>query len=60
AVLHATKHKAAFDHKVLCSSAGEVIFEEGELTQVYNNTLDLTLANTHKLLPRWSAPRQIV
>ncbi|KIJ11411.1 hypothetical protein PAXINDRAFT_157324 [Paxillus involutus ATCC 200175] len=60
AVLHATKCKATFNHKVLRSSAGEVIFEEGELVQVYNNTLDMMLTNTHKLLPRWSAPRRII
>ncbi|KIK74089.1 hypothetical protein PAXRUDRAFT_95456, partial [Paxillus rubicundulus Ve08.2h10] len=60
AALHATKCKAAFDHKVLNSTPGEVVFNKGELVQVYDNALDTTLTTTCKLLPHWSAPRQIL
>ena len=54
------KRKAAFDHKVLRTNAGEVIFTEDQLVQVYDNSLDTTLSTTCKLLPQWSAPRRIV
>ena len=49
-----------FDRKVLQTNAGEVVFETDQLVQVYDNSLDITLSTTRKLLPRWSAPRCIV
>ncbi|KAF8833876.1 hypothetical protein BDN67DRAFT_866553, partial [Paxillus ammoniavirescens] len=58
--LHAAKCKTAFDHKVLNSTPGEVVFNDGQLVQVYDNALDTTLSTTHKLLPHWSAPRQVL
>ncbi|KIK89629.1 hypothetical protein PAXRUDRAFT_152170, partial [Paxillus rubicundulus Ve08.2h10] len=60
AALYATKHKTKFNRKVLNSTSGEVTFNKAQLVQVYNNTLDTTLLTTHKLLPRWSMPRQIL
>ena len=42
--LHAVKRKAAFDRKVLQMNAGEVIFETDQLVQVYDNSLDITVA----------------
>ena len=59
-VLHATKRKAAFDRKVQHTNAGEVIFTQDQLVQVYDNSLSTTLSTTRKLLPQWSAPRHIV
>ncbi|KAF8837440.1 hypothetical protein BDN67DRAFT_865141, partial [Paxillus ammoniavirescens] len=60
AALHAAKRKAAFGCKVLNSTPGEVIFDDGQLVQVYDNALDTTLSTTCKLLPCWSAPRRIL
>ena len=39
---------------------GEVIFEPGDLVQVYRSDLAYTFSSTRKLLPRWSAPRKVV
>ncbi|KAF8546063.1 hypothetical protein OG21DRAFT_1379318, partial [Imleria badia] len=60
AALHEIEQKVAFDRKVLRTNAGEVVFTEDQLVQVYNNSLDTTLSTTRKLLPQWSAPRRIV
>ncbi|KAG2739640.1 hypothetical protein P692DRAFT_201673688, partial [Suillus brevipes Sb2] len=57
---HATKRKSVFDKKVLRSHAGEVIFEPGQLVQVYANATEMTMASSKKLIPRWSAPRRVV
>ena len=60
AALHVIKRKAVFDHKVLQTNAGKVVFTEDQLVQVYDNSLNTTLSTTRKLLPQWSAPRRIV
>jgi hypothetical protein len=57
ATAHATKRKSIFDKGVLRSHAGEVIFEPGQLVQVYANATDMTMASSRKLVPKWSAPR---
>jgi transposase InsO family protein len=54
---HSMRWKDTFDKKVVQSYAGEVIFEPGQLVQVYANTMEMTLVSTRKLTPRWSAPR---
>lgn len=58
--LHAVKRKATFDRKVQRTNAGEVVFTENQLVQVYDNSLDTTLSTMRKLLPQWSAPCRIV
>lgn len=50
-VSHTTRRKATFNRKVLKSHSGEVIFEEGQLVQVYTNALDFTMAAARKLQP---------
>jgi hypothetical protein len=60
ATAHTTRWKAAFDKRVMQSRAGEVVFEPGQLVQVYANTLDMTVSNARKLTPKWSVPRQII
>ncbi|KIK25793.1 hypothetical protein PISMIDRAFT_96162 [Pisolithus microcarpus 441] len=59
AALHAVKRKATFDWKVLRTHPGEVVFQGGQLVQVYDNALDNTLTTARKLRPRWSAPRRV-
>lgn len=49
---HAAKRKTAFDTKVLAKAPKEVIFEKGQLVQVYRRDLDYTFRNKHKLLPK--------
>ncbi|KAI6042328.1 velvet factor-domain-containing protein [Pisolithus marmoratus] len=60
AIRHAVKRKAAFNRRVLGSAAREVVFKEGDLVQVYDSMLDMTMVSLRKLLPRWSAPRRVV
>jgi hypothetical protein len=59
AASHTTKRKATFDKRVLQSHAGEVIFESGQLVQVYVNATEMTMVSSKKLVPRWSAPRRV-
>lgn len=58
-VRHAIKRKMAFDKRVLKTAPGEVIFNRGQLVQVYRNDLDYTFKADRKLLPKWSVPRRI-
>ena len=37
----------------------EVIFRAGDLVQVYHSNLDFMLSTERKLLPKFSAPRQV-
>ncbi len=60
AILHALKRKEAFDRRVKNSRAGEVVFETGQLVQVYRNDLDYTFKTERKLIPKWSIPRRVV
>ncbi|KAG1799080.1 uncharacterized protein BJ212DRAFT_1288471 [Suillus subaureus] len=57
---HAMKQKSIFDKQVMWSHAGEVIFEPGQLVQIYANATDMTMASSRKLVLKWSAPRQVV
>ena len=59
-VEHAAKQKAAFDRKVELSRDGVIEYKKGDLVQIQNSRLDLTLATEAKLLPRWGAPHRVV
>ena len=59
AVHHAIQQKGAFNCRVTKSKAGIVVFEKGQLAQVYNNKLALTLGTEHKLTPLWSPPHHV-
>ena len=59
-VEHAARRKSAFDRRLLAKFPKEVIFEPGQLVQVYRNDLTYTFKTERKLLPRWSPPRRIV
>ncbi|KIM57132.1 hypothetical protein SCLCIDRAFT_88922, partial [Scleroderma citrinum Foug A] len=52
---HVIKRKLAFDRKVILSRTREVLFDDGQLMQVYDNAADMTFTTSKKLLPRWSA-----
>lgn len=58
-VRHAIKRKTAFDKRVLKKAPGEVIFNRGQLVQVYRNDLDYMFKADQTLLPKWSVPRRI-
>ena len=57
---HAHQRKAAFDKQVLDHSPREVVFRAGDLVQVYRSDLDYTFKTERKMLPKFSAPRQII
>ncbi|PBK58555.1 hypothetical protein ARMSODRAFT_845021, partial [Armillaria solidipes] len=59
AVDRGEKRKDTFDKKVVGSKPGNVVFEEGELVQVFNTRLDKTMQTKKKLLPRWSGALRI-
>ena len=59
-VKHAAKQKAAFNHKVELSCNGVIEYGKGDLVQIRDSRLDLTLATEAKLLPHWGAPHQVV
>ncbi|KAK0482837.1 hypothetical protein EDD18DRAFT_1112473 [Armillaria luteobubalina] len=54
AVDHGDKHKWMFDRKVLNSKPGEVVFQKGQLVQVFNTQLEKMIQMKRKLLPTWS------
>ena len=60
AVIHALKRKEAFDRRVTNSNAGHVVFEVGQLVQVYHSRDDFTFKSSRKIIPRWSVPRRVV
>ena len=57
AVQHAVQRKTAFDRRVKASKGGVVEFQTGQLVQVYQNKVALTLSTECKLTPLWSPPR---
>jgi hypothetical protein len=59
AVQHAMDRKTRFDRRVLDSREGEVIFEAGQLVQVYHNDLAKSIGSERKLSPMWSEPHRI-
>jgi hypothetical protein len=58
-VQHAMKRKMVFDKRVFDSKAGEVIFNKGQLVQVYRSDLTYTFKSERKLLPKWSQPYRV-
>ena len=60
AVGHALWRKSTFDKRVLAQKPGEVIFNKGQLVQIYRSNLDYTFKTERKLLPKWSPPHRIV
>ena len=59
-VEHAAKRKAAFDRKVASSHDGVIEYKRGNLVQIQDSRLNLTLSTEAKLLPRWGTPHRVV
>ena len=59
-VEHTAKQKAAFNRKVELSHNGVIEYEKGDLVQIRDSRLYLTLAMEAKLLPRWGAPHRVI
>ena len=60
AIRHAMDRKARFDRRVLDSKEGEVVFEKGQLVQIYRNDLAKSISSERKLMPMWSEPHRVV
>lgn len=58
-VVNSLRRKAAFDKQVLLSHAGHIIFETGQLVQVYASDVEGNFKSSRKIIPRWSAPWRI-
>ena len=59
AVRHAMDRKTRFDRRVLESKEGEMMFEKGQLVQVYRSDLAKNIGTERKLVPMWSEPRRV-
>ncbi|KIK11834.1 hypothetical protein PISMIDRAFT_121989 [Pisolithus microcarpus 441] len=59
AVRHASKWKRAFDQRILSKQLGEVIFEKGQLVQIYRSDTDYTFKTDQKLIPKWLVPHRV-
>ncbi|KAJ3912845.1 hypothetical protein F5877DRAFT_24186, partial [Lentinula edodes] len=59
-VCHALKRKTIFDRRVLKKEGKEVIFDKGDLVQVYRSDLDYTFKTIKKIIPKWSRPYRVV
>ncbi|KAJ7060417.1 hypothetical protein C8F01DRAFT_1084159 [Mycena amicta] len=59
-VEHANKRKAAFDKRVMNSRDGVIEYKKGDLVQIQDTSLDLTLSTESKILPRWGQPHRVV
>ncbi|GAW08960.1 rna binding protein [Lentinula edodes] len=59
-VRHAVKRKTIFDRRVLKKEGKEVIFDKGDLVQVYRSDLDYTFKTIKKIIPKWSRPYRVV
>ena len=57
---HSLRRKAAFDKRVLANPPREVMFQAGDLVQVYRSDLDYTFKSDRKLVPKFSAPQRVV
>jgi hypothetical protein len=60
AIQHANQRKEAFNRKVMKSKAGSVIFNTGQLVQVFRSDLANSISSECKLTPMWSTPRCVV
>lgn len=45
---------------MLKQQPAEVVFNIGDLVQIYRNNLDYTFRTEQKLLPKWSTPHRII
>ena len=52
--------KTRFDRRLMELREGEVMFEKGQLVQVYRNDLAKAISTERKLIPMWSEPCRIV
>jgi hypothetical protein len=52
-IRHAMDCKAKFDQWIIDFREGEVVFEKGQLVQIYRNDLAKTISSEHKLAPMW-------
>jgi hypothetical protein len=59
-VEHAIKRKEAFDKRVMNSRDGVIEYRKGDLVQIRDSSLDLTLSTESKILPRWGQPHRVV
>jgi len=59
AVHHTVQWKTTFDRRVKASNVGAIEFKTGQLVQVYQNKIALTLSTEHKLTPMWSTPHRV-
>ena len=59
AVRHAIRQKVTFDKKVRKSKTGEVIFTKGQLVQVFDSSLSMTLRTERKLQAMWLGPHRV-
>ncbi|GAW06777.1 retrotransposon-like family member (retr-1) partial [Lentinula edodes] len=59
-VRHAVKRKRVFDHRVLRKEGKEIVFDKGDLVQVYRSDLDYTFKTIKKIIPKWSRPYRVV
>ncbi|KAG2343787.1 hypothetical protein BDR05DRAFT_883501 [Suillus weaverae] len=57
--MNSLKQKAAFDKQVLTSPTGHVVFQPGQLVQVYASEVDGNYKLSRKIIPCWSAPHRI-
>ncbi|KAJ3911970.1 hypothetical protein F5877DRAFT_29186, partial [Lentinula edodes] len=53
-VQHTVKQKGVFDRRLLKKEGREVVFEKGDLVQVYRSDLDYTFKTIKKIIPKWS------
>jgi transposase InsO family protein len=60
AVRHAMDRKTRFDRRMLDSDEEEVVFEKGQLVQVYRNDLAKSISSERKLTPMWSEPHRVL
>ncbi|KAJ3898379.1 hypothetical protein F5879DRAFT_776253, partial [Lentinula edodes] len=58
-VQHAVKRKHASDRRLLKKEGKEVVFEKGDLVQVYRSDLDYTFKTIKKIIPKWSRPYRV-
>ncbi|GAW06833.1 retrotransposon-like family member (retr-1) partial [Lentinula edodes] len=58
-VQHAVKRKHVFDRRLLKREGKEVVFEKGDLVQVYRSNLDYTFKTIKKIIPKWSRPYHV-
>ncbi|KAJ6570797.1 hypothetical protein B0H10DRAFT_2237647 [Mycena sp. CBHHK59/15] len=59
-VEHAIKRKEAFDKRVMNSGDGVIEYKKGDLVQILDSSLDLTLSTESKILPCWGQPHRVV